>query len=190
MKKSVISILAIGMLVICLTGISQAALIDFESIAPGAYTSLDFGDAVLTSNSGQFDVTTAAPWGGMSIIDYDSFGSKLTFSSSVFDVSIFVGDYNQDEDPVFLMAYDASNNLVASDSFTLPWSLTGGDTLSVSSASAIAYVIFYSGNPYPGSLYWDNIEYTSSQSVPEPATLLLIGLGLVGLAGAKRKFQK
>jgi hypothetical protein len=37
---------------------------------------------------------------------------------------------------------------------------------------------------------FDNITMSALTTVPEPATLLLLGLGLVGLAGARRKFHK
>ena len=38
--------------------------------------------------------------------------------------------------------------------------------------------------------YGGSLDAVSLESVPEPASLILLGLGLVGLAGARRKFKK
>jgi hypothetical protein len=102
-------------------------------------------------------------------------------------VSVDLGDWDADADNLLLQAFNSSNVLIASASAINPADVNGGLTLSVS-APGIAYVLFNeTSNPgFQGSIFFDNFTYNA---VPEPATLLLFGAGLLGLGAAKRKLS-
>jgi|ERR1041384_5743109 len=69
-----------------------------------------------------------------------------------------MGDYDSDEDTVYLVAYDSSGGVVGSDSAVVPASLNGGVSLSVLSNTVnIAYIDFWGVGVNNNSVFFDNV---------------------------------
>ncbi len=195
MKK--LAVLALAVLTLVgLSSLAAAVCIDFEDIAAGEYASIVYPGVTFTNNfTNDMDKLTVwtyppgPPLSGHCVLgpvshNYNEW-YKATFSVALVRfVSVDMGDYNADADHLYLKAYDAADNLLATDYQINAATTNGGLTLSVSTSVDIAYVLFNQMDPYPGSVWFDNFCYTQ---IPVPGALLLFGSGLAALAVWRRK---
>jgi hypothetical protein len=80
--------------------------------------------------------------------------------------------------------------LFRDDNGVLPLSLSNGDDfLSTGLPGSLNNGFYFNaGDPPKGVSHVDFFGH--QEQVPEPATMLLLGLGIIGLAGMRRKFKK
>lgn len=188
---------AITALLASALGSASAATIDFNAVPLGTVSSVVTNGVTFTylGGDGLFDVESASPGGpisGRALISFrrnpgaDNFRASTASGFSSF--SIGCGDFGGDDDNCILEAYDAFDNLLDSDAFAIPANSSIGGTLSVSSSTPIAYVLFREVGTFAGAIYWDNVTFErAGNAVPEPAALGLALLALGGAAAARRR---
>lgn len=176
---------------------ARAAIVvfDFESLTNGSYASVSQTVDGLTADvhpsGGTLDVTTVpfTGFGSHSLLNFPHGGAPTiaNFSSLVGNVSITGMDFTpSDLDHLYLAAYsglDGTGTFLGSvsgvgccDFGSTP------ETISLS-VSGVRSVTFFTDihDPFPGSVYFDNL--TVSTGVPEPYAWMLM-IGGFGLAGA------
>jgi len=203
MKKKLIAVLAVGVIVSCANGVANAFFIDFEGGVDQApvdditgvtfetfngYDALylygpyyNVNDHDLAYNNGPYQIYGYyGIWAG---INADAYGVKIDFTNN--DGTWFSTGYSSYSD-FYVDAYLTDGTMVTASGA----SNYGGNMsfLSVyaTSGTNIDYVVIHdTGN------YWvaDNMSGDTSgvDPVPEPATMLLFGTGLAGLAAVGRR---
>jgi hypothetical protein len=192
---------------------SQALVIGFEGLVQGSNTA-SFADLGISDTYSGFQWTArgasvqptgwavgeVGPFGGVSAFDGTGFAWTFNGAQSMFvtfggDRRTVAGGYFSGQFGSFsasattlqMYGYDASNNLIArSDALTLAdnrWQFLAGGPL----ATIPVYKLELRSNAQDAWFAIDNLE-VGDVNVPEPTTLLLLGLGLVGIAGVTKSY--
>ena len=173
-------------------------VIDFEDIDKKLYTQLSYPDLIIQREKEvEFRVldvrdidppgiTGKAIWGNLSKNSFEENSRKFIIkflTGNVFSFKIQTGDMGgNDQDKIFLEAYDKNNQSLYAENATLPLGKKFGVEFSADTKSPISYAYLWSqAGSYPNSIYIDNLEYTQIGVVPEPMSFALFGIGLVAL---------
>lgn len=169
--------------------------IDLETQAPGSFTSLTLGPVTISTGGAFGEINSNYSPGynstGMSIQNGVSGFQTLTFSFSS-PMSGFAFNFGASNEDWLLSAFDSSATLL--ESYLLPqtWWKNNGEYFGISNSgisSATLTQLTHNVDPLGDHILLDNFAYLrqGTTNVPAPASLALLGLGLLGVSFSRRK---
>jgi hypothetical protein len=183
MKKILIGLGAM-LLVAGMTGFASAAIVNFDFTGgPGASSpSLTF-----TGDDGLTQVTATAVGGVFHGTDGLGVGAGELAYPAVLDLS-FLGEVNMVQATFAAVTGEDDFSLTTSSDY-IHADIPSGNVYNFPRAF-IDNIFAYAGYNSNDDYYLSGITVDTQNPVPEPATMLLFGTGLAGLAGVSRKRRK
>lgn len=181
-------VLLVGALTLA-AGAAQATVLTFDSTADCSTP-----EVTITAGSaaGACSGTSSGPGGSAMLVRSSARGDSFwtaTFSSLMGGISVDLGDFNADEDRLFVSAFDALDALLETVTLDISASDRTMHTLSLTATNVAKITFGITGDLGTGSgIYADNLTFSSAMSpIPLPAGGLLILTGLGGLALMRRR---
>jgi hypothetical protein len=196
MKKLLVG-LATGMLFLNLAGVSSATIvtegnfvsptmIDFEVSSPGFIDNYYIGSGVQFVNVEGGNSYNTGHGYSLTGTNFSSGypNGEAIFSSLITRVGMDIT--TNDGDDTTLFAYNGTT-LVGSHSFNTFGAGLNGSFIGIEFLSGFDKLVIDTSETINGAFAIDNLRFESIASVPEPATMFLLGIGIAGLVAARRK---
>lgn len=191
------TIIMINLLTILLFQPVMAATLTFDELSIGqvltntCYQGICFGSDFLWATKADYFGSNMAVSSGPNSFWMGSFIARFPVLAGY--VEIGAGDEGGDKDSFTIEIYDSADRLLGSASsgqfggnkyeygkFFADYATLGID------GQNIAYAKFIPTSASGYGIFWDDLTYTPQSAVSEPLSLVMLGIGLIGIAGVGR----